>query len=176
MLGDNSSYAKIAAELKGILGFMSNLGKPVEILLVEDNPADIRLAREALKDWKLNNTLHVVMDGESALGYLRRQGEFADASRPDMILLDINLPGIDGTEVLAEMHRDPDLRTIPVAVLTASKTDTELVKRFGLPTKCYLVKPLEIEAYLSAVRCFEEFSITIVGRPVLVKKADASAA
>jgi CheY-like chemotaxis protein len=155
---------------------MSNLGKPVEILLVEDNPADIRLAREALREWKLNNTLNVVTDGDAALQYLRREGPYAGACRPDMILLDLNLPKMDGGEVLAEMHRDPDLRTIPVAVLTASKTDAEIVKRFGLPTKCYIVKPLEIEAYLGAVRCFDQFSITIVSRPVLHEKADASAA
>lgn len=155
---------------------MSNLGTPVEILLVEDNPADIRLAREALKEWKLNNTLHVVMDGEEAMAYLRREGKYADAIRPDLILLDLNLPKMDGMEVLAELRRDPDLQTIPVAVLTASKTDTELVKRFDLPTKCYIVKPLEIEAYLGAVRCFEQFSITIVCHPFLHKKADASAA
>jgi chemotaxis family two-component system response regulator Rcp1 len=155
---------------------MSNLGKPVEILLVEDNPADIRLAREALKEWKLNNALHVVMDGEEALAYLRREGKYADASRPDMLLLDLNLPKMDGSEVWAEMHRDPELQTIPVAVLTASKTDTEIVKRFGLPTKCYIVKPLEIAAYLGAVRCFEQFSITIVSRPCLHERADASAA
>jgi CheY-like chemotaxis protein len=108
---------------------MSDLRKPVEILLVEDNPADIRLAREALREWKLK----------------------------------------------AEIQRDPDLRAIPVAVFTASQTDTEIVKRFALPTKCYIVKPLEIEAYLGAVRCFEQFSITIVSRPLLREKADASA-
>lgn len=155
---------------------MSNLGKPVEILLVEDNPADIRLAREALKEWKLNNTVHVVMDGEEAMAYLRKEGKYTSAVRPDMILLDINLPKMDGTEVLAEMQRDAGLRTIPVAVLTASKTDTEIVKRFGLPTKCYIVKPLEIEAYLGAVRCFDQFSITIVTNPQLHQRADASAA
>jgi chemotaxis family two-component system response regulator Rcp1 len=158
------------------MGGMSNFGKPVEILLVEDNPADIRLAREAIKEWKLNNTLRVVMDGEEALMYLHREGKYADANRPDMILLDLNLPKMDGAEVLAAMQHDPDLRTIPVAVLTASRTDTEIVKRFGLPTKCYIVKPLEIEAYLGAVRCFDEFSITIVSRPFLHEKVDASAA
>jgi CheY-like chemotaxis protein len=158
------------------MGTMSNPGKPVEILLVEDNPADIRLAREALREWKLNNTLHVVMDGDEALAYLRREGEYASATRPDMILLDLNLPKVDGAEVLAEIQRDPNLRNIPVAVLTASKTDTEIVKRFALPTKCYLVKPLEIEAYLGAVRCFEQFSITIVSRPLFEEKAAASAA
>ena len=169
------SIPRLHTEWVIIVG-MSNLGKPVEILLVEDNPADIRLAREALKEWKLNNTLNVVMDGERALAYLRREGEYANANRPDMILLDLNLPRLDGTEVLAEIHRDPDLRTIPVAVLTASKTDTEIVKRFGLPIKCYIVKPLEIEAYLGAVRCFDQFSITIVSRPLVHEKADASAA
>jgi CheY-like chemotaxis protein len=151
-------------------------GKPVEILLVEDNPADIRLAQEALREWKLNNTLRVVMDGDEALAYLRSEGPYAGANRPDVILLDINLPKVDGTQVLAEMQRDPELRTIPVAVLTASKTDTEIVKRFGLPTKCYIVKPLEIEAFLGAVRCFDEFSITIVRNPLLHEKAGATAA
>lgn len=155
---------------------MSISGKPVEILLVEDNPADIRLAREALREWKLNNTLRVVMDGDEALAYLRREGQYAGATRPDVILLDINLPKMDGTQVLAEMQRDPELRTIPVAVLTASKTDTEIVKRFGLPTKCYIVKPLDIEAFLAAVRCFDQFSITIVSNPLLHEKADATAA
>lgn len=155
---------------------MSISGKPVEILLVEDNPADIRLAREALREWKLNNTLRVVMDGDEALAYLRREGQYAGANRPDVILLDINLPKMDGTQVLAEMQRDPELRTIPVAVLTASKTDTEIVKRFGLPTKCYIVKPLDIEAFLAAVRCFDQFSITIVSNPLLHEKADATAA
>jgi CheY-like chemotaxis protein len=96
---------------------MSNLGKPVDILLVEDNPADIRLAREALREWKLNNTLNVAMEGDEALKYLRREGEYAGAARPDMILLDLNLPRMDGSEVPAGVHRDPG--SIPLAVLTA---------------------------------------------------------
>ena len=155
---------------------MSDLGKPVEILLVEDNPADIRLAREALKEWRLNNTLNVVMDGEQALALSVCEGQMFNASQPDMILLDLNLPKLDGTEVLAEMQGDPDLRKIPVAVLTASKTDTEIVKRFGLPTKCYIVKPLEIGAYLGAVRCLISSRSRLWSRPLVHEKADASAA
>jgi chemotaxis family two-component system response regulator Rcp1 len=149
--------------------------KPAEILLVEDNPADIRLAQEALKDGKLNNNLHVVRDGEEAMAYVRREGRYASAARPDMILLDLNPPKKSGREVLTDLQEDPELRGIPVAVLTSCKLDEQILKDFGLKAKCYIVKPLDVMRYIDAVRCFDNFSLTIVSAPPNVNGSKTAA-
>jgi CheY-like chemotaxis protein len=132
------------------------------ILLVEDNPADVRLAQEALKEHKLQNTLHVVTDGEQALAYLRQEGPFQSATEPDMILLDINLPKVDGIEVMAAMQQDARLKCIPVIIMTTSHLDEVMLKRYNVPVKCHIQKPLTLERYLEAVQCFPQFGLSIV--------------
>ena len=134
----------------------------IDILLVEDNPGDVRLAQETLKDYRIQNTLHIDGDGEEALKYLRKQAPYTDARLPDMVLLDLNLPKIDGIEVLAEMQNDPALRHIAVVVLTATSLDRQLLKRHNISTDCYIQKPLTLERYLDAVRCFPQFGVSIV--------------
>jgi CheY-like chemotaxis protein len=136
--------------------------KPIDILLVEDNPADVRLAQEALKDYKLQNALHVVQDGESALAFLRRQGQFAGAPSPDLVLLDLALPKIDGVDVLLEMRRDEELKHLPVVVMAASATDEDMLRDLGVMPDCMVPKPLTLERYLDAVRCFPQFALSIV--------------
>ena len=137
-------------------------GKLIDILLVEDNPADIRLAQESLKDYKLQNSLHVVGDGEAALAYLRRQGQFADVPVPDMVLLDLRLPKIDGIEVLEEIRNDESLRDLPVVILTASQMDQRLLETLNVTADCYILKPLTLERYLDAIRCFPQLGLSIV--------------
>ncbi|HUS07304.1 MAG TPA: response regulator [Bryobacteraceae bacterium] len=137
-------------------------GRLIDILLVEDNPADVRLAQEALRDYNIQNALHVVTDGEEALAYLRKEGKHSQAVTPDMILLDINLPKIDGIEVLAEMQLDPLLRDIPVVVLTTSKLDQQILKKYNVLPDCYVAKPLTLERYLDAVKCFPHMGLSIV--------------
>ena len=134
----------------------------IDILLVEDNPGDVRLAQETLKDYRIQNTLHVVGDGEEALKYLRKQAPYTDARQPDMVLLDVNLPKIDGVEVLTEMQNDPVLRNIAVVVLTATSMDRQFLKRHTISTDCYIQKPLTLERYLDAIRCFPQFGVSIV--------------
>jgi len=134
----------------------------VTLLLVEDDPADVRLAQETLRDYKMQNSLHVVHDGEAALEYLRREGSYADAVRPDMVLLDLNLPKVDGLEVLEEIYADPQLRDLPVVILTSTKMDQEILKRYRIPVECFILKPLTFERYLDAVRCFPQFGLSIV--------------
>src|SRR5688572_13548275 len=126
----------------------------IEILLVEDNPGDIRLAQETLKDYRLQNRIHIVRDGEEALQYLRRQPPFETAQKPDMVMLDLSLPKLDGFEVLEALQQDPDLRAIPIVILTSTKTDREALKKHNIPTDCWIMKPLTLERYLEAVRCF----------------------
>lgn len=136
--------------------------KPIDILLVEDNPADIRLAQETLRDYKLQNALHVVEDGDAALEFLRREGAYAHAPVPDIVLLDIALPKVDGFEVLRQMQNEPTLREIPVAILTVSAMDEQILKSFDLPADCYILKPLTLERFLDAVRCFPQMGLSIV--------------
>lgn len=138
--------------------------KVVDILLVEDSLADVRMAREALKEGKINNQLSVVEDGEKAMRYLRREGEFANAARPDMILLDMNLPRKDGREVLDEISADPGLKSIPLVILTGSTLDKQILERYGVKAQCWIVKPLDLMRYLEAVKCFSNFSLTIMTR------------
>ena len=143
-----------------------NLMKPIDILLVEDNPGDVRLTKEALKEGKVRiNKLHVVMDGMEALAFLRRQGKFSDVIRPDIILLDLNLPKKDGREVLAEIKNDPDLRRIPVVILTTSKAEEDILKSYDLHANCYITKPVDLNQFITVVQSIEDFWLTIVKLP-----------
>ena len=139
--------------------------RPIEILLVEDNPGDIRLTKEALKEGKVLNTLTVVQDGVEALTCLRRQGRYTEAKRPDLILLDLNLPKKDGREVLAEIKRDETLKLIPVVVLTTSQDEQDVLKSYGLHANCYITKPVELEQFISVVKAIENFWLGIVVLP-----------
>jgi chemotaxis family two-component system response regulator Rcp1 len=137
----------------------------IEILLVEDNPADVRLTREALKEAKVRNKLHVAEDGVAAMEFLNRQGEYADAPRPDLILLDLNLPKKDGREVLEEIKQDDALKRIPVVVLTTSQAEEDIVKTYNLHANCYVTKPVDLDQFITIVRSIEDFWLTIVKLP-----------
>ncbi|MBX6771275.1 MAG: response regulator [Chloroflexi bacterium] len=139
--------------------------QPVEILLIEDNPGDVRLTIEALRDGKVRNHLNVVTDGVEALLYLRRQGRYAAAPRPDLILLDLNLPRKDGREVLAEIKADPHLRSIPVVILTTSQADQDILKSYELNANCYITKPVDLDQFIAVVRSIEDFWFTVVTLP-----------
>jgi CheY-like chemotaxis protein len=140
-------------------------GSPIEILLVEDNPGDARLAIEALREAKVGNRLNVVQDGVEAVAFLRREGEYAGAPRPDLILLDLNLPKKDGREVLAEIKADGDLKRIPVVVLTTSKAEQDILKMYELHANCYITKPVDLDQFMNVVRSIEEFWLTVVKLP-----------
>jgi len=139
--------------------------KPIEILLVEDNPGDARLTREALKEGKVLNNLQVTQDGVEALAYLRRQGKYANQIRPDIILLDLNLPKKDGREVLAEIKADPNLRRIPVVILTTSKSEEDIIKSYDLHANCYITKPVDLDQFILVVKSIEDFWFLIVKLP-----------
>jgi CheY-like chemotaxis protein len=139
--------------------------RPVEILLVEDNPGDVRLTREALKEGKVRNNLYVATDGVEALAFLRREGQYADAVRPDLILLDLNLPRKDGREVLEEIKADGSLRHIPVVVLTSSQAEQDIVRAYDLHANCYVSKPVDLDQFIHVVRSIEDFWFTIVKLP-----------
>ncbi len=139
--------------------------KPIEILLIEDNLGDVRLTREALKDGKVNNVLHVVRDGEAALDFLFRRGEFMNAVRPDLILLDLNLPKKDGREVLREIKNDEVLKTIPVIILTSSKADEDILRAYNHHANCYITKPVNLHQFIDVVKEIENFWVTIVKLP-----------
>lgn len=139
--------------------------RPVEILMVEDNPGDVRLTQEAFRDGRIRNHLNVVDDGEKALAYLRRQSPFADQPRPDLILLDLNLPRRDGREVLAEIKLDPELRRIPVVVLTTSQSDEDILRTYDLHANCYVTKPFEFQNFLDVVKMIEHFWLSVVSLP-----------
>lgn len=138
---------------------------PVEVLLVEDNPGDIDLTRESLATSKLNIDLHSVVDGIEALAFLRRQGRYTEAPKPDLILLDLNLPKRDGREVLSDIKEDPNLQGIPVVVLTSSDAETDVVKTYGLGANCYVKKPVDLSQFQTIVRTIEDFWFTIVRLP-----------
>jgi CheY-like chemotaxis protein len=138
---------------------------PIEILMVEDNPGDVRLTVEALRDGKVRNNLHVAVDGVEALEFLRRTGRFADAPRPDMILLDLNLPRKDGREVLAEIKDDPDLRRIPIVVLTTSRAESDVLRSYDLHANCYVTKPVDVDAFFAVVRSIDSFWLAVVRLP-----------
>jgi chemotaxis family two-component system response regulator Rcp1 len=137
----------------------------MEILLVEDNPGDARLAWEAIREAKVANNLRWVSDGVEALAYLRREGKFADAQRPDLILLDLNLPRKDGREVLAEIKNDEFFRRIPVVVLTTSQAEEDIIKAYHLNANCYISKPVDLEQFMRVVSAIESFWLTIVKLP-----------
>jgi CheY-like chemotaxis protein len=139
--------------------------KPIEILLVEDNAADVRLTQEALKEGKVRNNLHVARDGMEALEFLRRQGKFNDATRPDLILLDLNLPRRDGREVLADIKSDPDLKMIPVVVLTTSSAEADILRSYKLHANCYITKPVDLEQFVNVVKSIDDFWLTVVRLP-----------
>jgi two-component system, chemotaxis family, response regulator Rcp1 len=140
-------------------------GRPVEILLVEDNPGDVDLTRETLLDSKLLNHMSVVNNGVEAMAYLRREGKYADATRPDLILLDLNLPKKDGREVLAEIKVDERLRRIPVVVLTTSSAEKDILQTYDLHANCYITKPVNLDQFSAVVRAIENFWFTIVRLP-----------
>ncbi|NPV14899.1 response regulator [candidate division WOR-3 bacterium] len=140
-------------------------GTPVEILLVEDNPGDVRLTQEALREAKVRNNLHIVRDGEEALKFLYRKDGFSDAPRPDIILLDLNLPKKNGQEVLAEIKADPSLRRIPVVILTTSKAEEDILKSYDLHANCYVTKPVDFEQFIRVIKSIQEFWLTVVKLP-----------
>jgi CheY-like chemotaxis protein len=140
-------------------------GRPIEILLVEDTAADVRLTLEVLKDGRVNNSVSVARDGVEAMAFLRKQGDYANAPHPDIILLDLNLPRKDGREILAELKEDPDLRRIPVVVLTVSKAEEDILKSYNLHANCYITKPVDLDQFIAAVRSIEHFWLTIVTLP-----------
>ena len=144
---------------------METTGRPIEILLVEDNAADVRLTVEILKETKVRNTLTVAADGIEALDLLRRNGRYTHAMRPDLILLDLNLPKKDGREVLAEIKTDPDLKRIPVVILTSSKAEEDIFKSYNLYANCYVTKPVDLEQFVKVVKSIEDFWLTIVKFP-----------
>ncbi|MBI5816532.1 MAG: response regulator [Nitrospinae bacterium] len=141
------------------------ISKNIDILLIEDNPADARLTREAMKDVKMLNALHIVTDGVEAMEFLRKTGQFKDAPRPDLILLDLNLPRKDGREVLAEIKADEGLKMIPVAVLTSSSAEEDILRTYKLHANCYITKPLDFDQFIHVVRSIENFWISIVRLP-----------
>jgi chemotaxis family two-component system response regulator Rcp1 len=138
---------------------------PAEILLVEDNPADVRLTREALNSDRLWNNLSVAKDGVEAMAYLRQEGKFAAAPRPDLILLDLNLPKKDGREVLAEIKADPNLMRIPVIVLTTSDAEDDILKTYGMHANCFVTKPVDLRQFMKVVKSIEDFWLAIVKLP-----------
>ena len=141
------------------------LVSPIEVLLVEDDPGDVLMTREALEDYKVRNTLNVVSDGVDALAYLRREGAYAGVTRPDLILLDLNLPRKDGREVLAEIKADDELRRIPVVVLTTSEAEEDVLRSYHLHANAYVTKPVDFERFVRVVRQIDEFFVTVVKLP-----------
>lgn len=143
----------------------SSLGEPIDILLVEDSNADARLAQEALRSSKIRNVLHRVADGEEAMAFLHREGRYADAPRPGLILLDLNLPKKDGREVLAEIKGDENLKRIPVVILTISSDEEDVLKTYNLHANCYITKPIDLGQFVKMVKSIEDFWLTIVRLP-----------
>ena len=139
--------------------------RPAEVLLVEDNPADIRLTREAMKEGHMLNHLHVVTDGEQALQFLTRQPPYEDAPRPDLVLLDLNLPKKSGREVLAEIKQDPNLMSIPIVVLTTSRADEDVASTYELRANCFITKPVDLDKFIHVVQQIESFWLSVVRLP-----------
>jgi len=144
---------------------LAEMGKPIEILLVEDNPGDARLTQETFKESKILNRMHVVRDGVEAMAFLRQEGEYADAPSPDLILLDLNLPRKDGREVLEEIKDDDQLRRIPVVVLTISYAEEDILRAYDLHGNCYITKPIDLDQFIKVVRGIKAFWLTIVRLP-----------
>ena len=139
--------------------------RPIEILLVEDSPGDVTLTIEALRDAKVANNLHVARDGEEALRFLRKEGEFADVPRPDLMLLDLNMPKKGGREVLAEMRADDRFKKIPVVVLTTSQSEDDVAAVYNLAANCYVAKPVDLDQFLEVVRAIDDFWLSLVKLP-----------
>ena len=145
---------------------IEQVGRQVEFLLVEDNPGDVRLTREALKDSKVRNNLNVLGNGISALNYLRREPPYENALRPDIILLDLNLPKMDGREVLSRIKADPFLKRIPVVVITSSEAEQGILRTYDLHVNCYVTKPVDLDQFIKVVQSIESFWLTIVQLPM----------
>ena len=145
-------------------------GDAIEILLVEDNPGDVRLVKEVMKDAKVANSLHVAEDGEEAMAMLRREGKYIGSVRPDLILLDLNLPGKDGREVLREIKTDENLRRIPVVVLTTSSAEEDIIRSYSDYANSYITKPINLNQFINVVKSIENFWLTIVKLPNGTKK------
>jgi len=139
--------------------------RPIEILMVEDNPGDVRLTHEALKGGKVWNEIHVVADGVAALDFLHRRAPYEEATRPDLVLLDLNLPKKDGREVLAAMKADESLKTIPVVILTTSQAEEDVIRAYNLHANCYVTKPVDFEQFTRIVQAIEQFWLTVVTLP-----------
>ncbi len=139
--------------------------RQIDILLVEDNPGDVRLTMEALKEAKLLNTIHHVSDGVEALAYLRQEGKYANAPRPDLVLLDLNLPKKDGREVLAEVKNDSKLRRIPIVILTTSRAEQDILKAYNLHANCYISKPVDLDQFIKVAKSIDDFWFTMVRLP-----------
>jgi CheY-like chemotaxis protein len=140
-------------------------GRQIEVLLVEDDPGDVLMTKEAFEDYKLKNNLHVVNDGAEAMDFLRRQGEHTDAPRPDLVLLDLNLPRMDGREVLQAIKSDPELASIPVVVLTTSEAEEDVLRSYSLHANAYVTKPVDFERFIQVVRQIDDFFVTVVRLP-----------
>lgn len=143
----------------------SRIGRPAEILLVEDNPGDVRLTQVALEEGRINNNLHVVRDGVEAMDFLHRRGEHKNAPRPDIIFLDLNIPKKDGREVLSEIKSDKNLKRLPVVVLTTSEAEEDILKSYGLNANCYVIKPVSLDQFFSVIRNLGNFWLTVVTLP-----------
>ncbi|WP_417621071.1 response regulator [Parasphingorhabdus sp.] len=139
--------------------------RPLEILLIEDNPADVRLTKEGLKEAKIATQLTAILDGKQALDFLFRRGEHANASRPDLILLDLNLPGIDGREILKQVKASPELRSIPVVVITSSEAESDIIQAYDSYANCFISKPIDFDGFLTVVQSIENFWFTVVKLP-----------
>jgi CheY-like chemotaxis protein len=139
--------------------------QPIEVLLVEDDPGDVLMTREAFEDGKLHNVLNVVSNGVDALAYLRKEGEYAGATTPDLVLLDLNLPRMDGREVLAEIKDDESLRSIPVVVLTTSEAEEDVLRSYQLHANAYVTKPVDFERFIAVVRSIDDFFVSVVRLP-----------
>ncbi|NED82611.1 response regulator [Streptomyces sp. SID11233] len=144
---------------------MTHPAQPIEVLLVEDDPGDELMTREAFEDNKIRNTLHVVRDGQEALDFLYRRGAHGEAPRPDLILLDLNLPKYDGRQVLEQIKQDPELALIPVVVLTTSSAEEDILRSYKLHANAYVTKPVDLDQFIAAVRQIDEFFVTVVRLP-----------
>ena len=139
--------------------------RPIEVLLVEDDPGDVMMTREAFQDYKLHNQLHVVSDGAEAMAFLRQEGEYAGRPRPDLVLLDLNLPRMDGRQVLEAIKSDPELASIPVVVLTTSENEDDVLRSYSLHANAYVTKPVDFERFIEVVRQIDDFFVTVVRLP-----------
>lgn len=143
----------------------SEICRPIDVLLVEDNPGDVRLTLEAFKAAKVRNTIHVVNDGAEAISYLKREGDYKNAGRPDLILLDLNLPKQNGREVLAQIKADGDLKRIPVVILTTSQAEADIEQSYELHANCFITKPVDLDRFMEIVNSIEDFWLTVVRLP-----------